>query len=177
VPLRMGGGRFNVFEPRPYKGGLNDQRRRGVSEDLAPHTHVGIVILLAHPGTGWVDRGVEAFHLGDYVTAYREFLPLAQQGDARGQFGIGGMYYDGLDRPQDYVQAVKWFSLAAAQGLAVAHLLLGTQIQKGQGVPQDYAQALIWFRLALPRERLMRSTCLAACTLLAMDSPGLCVKR
>jgi hypothetical protein len=148
VPLRMGGGRFSLFESRRIRRAQMTQRHRSMSEGW--HLILMWVLLFCLPSLargGWTE-GLEAFDLGNYATAYREFLPLALQGDAKAQFGIGAMYYDGLDRPQDHVQAVKWFSLAAAQGLAVAQYLLGTQYRKGQGVPQDYAQALIWFHLA-----------------------------
>jgi len=52
---------------------------------LAPHIMWVSLFLLAHPGTGWGTVGVEAFHLGDYVTAYRR-VPTAStsQGDAQG---------------------------------------------------------------------------------------------
>jgi hypothetical protein len=144
----MGGGRFSLFESRRIRRAQMTQRHRSMSEGW--HLILMWVLLFCLPSLargGWTE-GLEAFDLGNYATAYREFLPLALQGDAKAQFGIGAMYYDGLDRPQDHVQAVKWFSLAAAQGLAVAQYLLGTQYRKGQGVPQDYAQALIWFHLA-----------------------------
>ena len=39
--------------------------------------------------------GLTAYKSGDYVTALREFRPLAEQGDANVQFQIGWMYYKG----------------------------------------------------------------------------------
>ena len=36
--------------------------------------------------------GVEAYQRGDYATAYKEWLPLAEQGYAGAQFNLGLMY-------------------------------------------------------------------------------------
>ena len=57
--------------------------------------------------------GVDAFAQGDYATAYREFLPLAEQEDADAQFNLGVMYYKGEGVLQDYVQASAWWKLSA----------------------------------------------------------------
>jgi hypothetical protein len=64
--------------------------------------------------------GVDAYNRGDYATAYREFLPLAKQGDAKAQNNLGVMYDNGLGAPQDYAEAVRWYRLAAEQGVAEA---------------------------------------------------------
>ena len=43
--------------------------------------------LLFSAGSAWADfdDGVAAYKRGDYATAYREFLPLAEQGHAQAQ--------------------------------------------------------------------------------------------
>ena len=60
--------------------------------------------------------GWEAHERGDYATAYKKWLPLAEQGDTFAQFNLGLMYYKGEGVPEDYVRAFAWFNLAAAQG-------------------------------------------------------------
>jgi TPR repeat protein len=102
------------------------------------------------PSLTWAgaDEGFAAYQRGEYRTAHRLWLPLAQRGDVRAQGALGGLYADGRGVPQDYVEAVKWFRLAAAQGLAVAQYALGMLYRNGQGVPQDAAEAAQWFRLA-----------------------------
>ena len=47
------------------------------------------------------DAGAEAFHRGDYASAFREFRPLAEQGDAFAQIFLGGMYAKGEGVPED----------------------------------------------------------------------------
>ena len=43
------------------------------------------VLLLAAPAWGDFDDGQAAYERGDYETAFEEFLPLAEQGDALAQ--------------------------------------------------------------------------------------------
>ncbi len=73
--------------------------------------------LTAPAWAGW-DEGVAAHQRGDYATAFREFRPLADKGNAKAQFMIGLIYlyhYKGQGVPQDYVQAHMWFNLAASR--------------------------------------------------------------
>ncbi len=55
-----------------------------------------------------------AYAQKDYATALRLLRPLADQGNALGQFNPGNMYYNGQGASQDYAQAHMWFNLAAA---------------------------------------------------------------
>ena len=60
--------------------------------------------------------GTDAYDRGDYETAFKEWLPLAEEGDALAQYNLGVMYANGQGVPQDYIQASMWVNLAAAQG-------------------------------------------------------------
>ena len=102
--------------------------------------------------TAWADtpeqqfqQGLEATKRGDYQTAFKLWLPLAEQGDAQAQFNLGLMYENGRGVKQDYFEAVKWYRQAAEQGLALAQYNLGLKYAKGQGVRQDKGQAKEWF--------------------------------
>ena len=80
--------------------------------------------------------------------AARLFRPLAEQGDALAQFGLGLMYRDGKGVPQDTQEAVKWYRKAAEQGDAQAQFNLGLMYSNGQGVPQDFIRAHVWYSVA-----------------------------
>ncbi len=80
-----------------------------------------VSLSLAAPGVaGPFEDGRAAYNSGDYATALRLWLPLAEQGDAIVQFNLGLLYYWGRgglqDSVQDYVEAHKWFNVAAAGG-------------------------------------------------------------
>ena len=92
--------------------------------------------------------GWDAYERQDYKTAYKLWLPLAEQGDADAQVLLGVMYGKGQGVPQDYKEAVKLWVLSAEQGNAKAQKQLGLMYAEGQGVLQDYTLAHMWWNLA-----------------------------
>ncbi len=61
-------------------------------------------------------EGCDAYERGDYDTAFKEFQPLAEQGEMVAQWSLGVMYERGRGVPKDSVQAYRWYTLAASQG-------------------------------------------------------------
>ena len=92
--------------------------------------------------------GRDAAMRGDYETAYKIWLPLAEQGDSGAQINLAILYHRGLGIPQAYKKAVKWYQLSAEQGIAQAQSNLATMYSLGTGVPQDSKEAVKWSRLA-----------------------------
>src|SRR5271165_4439770 len=85
---------------------------------------------------------------GDYATELQILRPLAEQGNALAQLGLGVMYANGQGVQQDYAQAVVWYRKAAEQGDARAQFGVGLMYANGHGVPQDYVRAHMWFNIA-----------------------------
>jgi hypothetical protein len=94
------------------------------------------------------NKGLAAYQSGDYVTALREFRPLAEDEHACAQHHLGFMYAKGEGVPQDDKTAVKWYTLAAEQGYAGAQTNLGLMYYTGRGVLQDYVYAHMWLHIA-----------------------------
>lgn len=92
--------------------------------------------------------GETAYERGDYTTAFREFLPLAQEGNHVAQHNLGVMYVQGQGVPRDFAEARKWFRKSADQGFADAQNNLGFMYYSGHGVPINYAEAMKWYRKA-----------------------------
>ena len=90
----------------------------------------------------------------------------AEQGDAKAQFMLGGIYYSGQGVTQDYGEAMKWYLKAADQGNADAQFLLGVIYFNGQGVTKDTAEALKWLRKSAAQGKT------AAINLLRLWGPG-----
>jgi len=109
---------------------------------------VTIAFLQSGPAWAGLDEGVAAWERSDYAAALRELRPLAEQGNAVAQFGLGLMYAHGLGVPQDHREAVKWYRLAAQQGNAVAQFGLGVMYAGGLGVPKDDREAVKWVHRA-----------------------------
>ena len=99
------------------------------------------------------DEADAAYQRGDYATAIREMRPLAEQGNARAQYGLGVMYDKGRGVPQDYAEALQWYRKAAEQGYALAQNNLGAMYEDGAGVPQDSVNANRWDDLVGSRFR------------------------
>ena len=56
-----------------------------------------------------------AYARGDYATAFKIWLPLAEQGSAQAQLNVARMYERGEWVAQDKQAATEWYSRAAAQ--------------------------------------------------------------
>ena len=93
--------------------------------------------------------GLSAFNAGDYATAFANWWPLAQRGDAKAQASLGFLYYSGKGVGRDDRQSLLWFNRAADAGQPTAQFFLGLQYFYGRGVPRDLAQAYSWCDIAL----------------------------
>jgi TPR repeat protein len=140
---------------QPYLGRANTTARPGPGQlttclSLIRMAAVVILLLSARQSAAADDfrSGLSAYNSGDYVAAFRDWLTLAERGDASAQAGIGFLFHKGLGVSQDDVEAAYWFEKAAEQNQAEAQLLLGTLFFFGNGVPQNYVMAFAWCEIA-----------------------------
>ncbi|MDB0074067.1 ankyrin repeat domain-containing protein, partial [Planktomarina temperata] len=96
----------------------------------------------------FLQKGIDAYEVGDFARAIKELTPLADQGDVNALNLLGYLHESGQGVPQDYVKAMRLYRLAADQGFAIAQNNLGTMYVEGRGTPKNYPQALKWYRLA-----------------------------
>lgn len=94
---------------------------------------------------GSFDAGLKALDRGDYKAAFKEFIELAEQGNATAQFTVGAMYEGGDGVQRDYTQALNWYLKAAGQGHTMAQQNIGGMYVNGRGVSQDQKQATSWY--------------------------------
>jgi TPR repeat protein len=106
-----------------------------------------LFVVLAVPAAADFATGLAAYQKGDYATAAKEWMPLAEQGDAPTQYNLGLLYLDGHGVPQSPAEAVKWFKRAAEQDYTDAQHNLGAMYGSGQGVKRDYIQAYKWLNI------------------------------
>lgn len=92
--------------------------------------------------------GLSAYNRGDYLIAMGIWRPLADNGDARSQAGLGFLFLRGLGTDTDTTLARSWYEKAANQGQAEAQLMLGMMYFFGQGVPKSYIWSYAWCELA-----------------------------
>jgi len=92
---------------------------------------------------GWV-----AYKKGDYKTAYKEWLPLAEQGNMSAQHNIGHLHFNGLGVTKDERKARSWYRKAAEQGYGGSQEVLGDIYLYGWGALSDYEKAMYWYKKA-----------------------------
>jgi TPR repeat protein len=107
-----------------------------------------LTIGLVAPVLSDFQAGQDASNRGDYATAFREWKPLAEAGDADAQYNLGYLYEKGRGVPKDFAEAMKWYGKAAKQGDARALGNIGYLYEKGLGVAKDYAEAFKWYQKA-----------------------------
>ena len=84
----------------------------------------------------------------DIVKDTPQIIRLAEQGDTKAQYRLGGIYFFGVGVGEDKAKAAEWFHKAAEQGYAEAQYSLGALYVAGLGVAQDYSKAKQLFREA-----------------------------
>ena len=95
-----------------------------------------------------LDDGFDATKRRDYKTAYKLWLPLAEQRNAIAQFNLGAMYDQGKGVFQNVMIAFNWYKLSAEQGYLKAQFNLGEIYREGEFVTRDFGKALKWYRLS-----------------------------
>jgi hypothetical protein len=86
-----------------------------------------------------------AYERKDYAVALKEFMPIAEQGNAEAQLYLGKMFMLGQGILKDPDQAVKWFKASAEQGNADAQFFLGSYYL----LPHlNVAEGVKWLRLS-----------------------------
>ena len=94
------------------------------------------------------EAGMDAYNAGDFQTTLKNWIPLAEQGDARAQIHVYMMYSHGEGVTQNDKEAMRWLRLAVEQGDARAQLELGAAYMTGLSVTRDFKEAMKWYRLA-----------------------------
>ncbi len=121
------------------------------------------VVVLVWPmaGVTALSDGYAAAQRGDYETVYREWLPLAEAGDAGAQYIVGMFYQLGKGNPKDYREAENWYRMAAEQGYTNAQVALAVMYTLGEEVAQDFREAARWLGMAAEQGNPVAQTMLA----------------
>ena len=88
--------------------------------------------------------GLSAYNAGDFERAAQIWAPLAAEGDANSQSGLGLLYYSGFGVRRDFDLARNLFLKAAEHGVVQAQMFLSYIYYFGHGVRRDYKLAYMW---------------------------------
>jgi uncharacterized protein len=122
------------------RGAEMDQFQKQIVAALAA---VGVV--LATSSYAEYADATKAYNRGDFVTAYREYLALAEAGDVRAQGTVACMLQAGEGVSRDPAQALPWYQKAAEKGLEPAQYSLAHAYENGVGTERDLVKALTWY--------------------------------
>ena len=78
----------------------------------------------------------------------REWVQMAEQGNAEAQCALGNCYMQGKGVTKDPAEAVRWYRKAADQDLPEAQNNLGYCYREGAGVDKDMSQSFYWYEKA-----------------------------
>jgi TPR repeat protein len=81
-------------------------------------------------------------------TDFTRSLRLAEQGDAKAQLLVAGLYRAGKGVARDEAASLRWYRIAAEKGLAEAQFELAKAYDTAVGGPRDPFEAVRWYRLA-----------------------------
>lgn len=94
-----------------------------------------------------VDRTVK-----DLTLSRHYYRLAAEKGNARAQYLLGKMLYQGRGGPRDYDEAFRWFGRAAEQGNREAQVQVGKIYYRFLDAPPDYVKAYKWLTLGGDRD-------------------------
>jgi TPR repeat protein len=109
-----------------------------------------VMLLAGLALAGPLEDGQAAYTRGDFATALSLWQPLADQGNAEAQLGVGRLYDNGEGVTQDYAAAMKWYRAAADQGSPEAQFAVGQMYEMARGTVEDLVEAASWYKLAAP---------------------------
>lgn len=112
-----------------------------------------LVLLLTAPRSAFADleAGLEAKKRGDYETAYKELLPLAEAGNAEAQYRIVDVIFAifrDTTKAETFGKAFYFLELAAKQGHTEAQRHLANYYM-ATGEPDNFDKGIIWAQRAI----------------------------
>ncbi len=127
--------------------------RKKICASVLLRVVLGVFVLGATPSAGFADmrEGIEAYKRGDYGTALKSWLPLAEQGNANALFNVAQLYRSGKGVEKDIPTAERFYIEAAERGHVAAQGNLGTLYYFAFPDSPRIADAMKWWTEAATR--------------------------
>ncbi|MDO8289868.1 MAG: tetratricopeptide repeat protein [Parvibaculum sp.] len=93
-------------------------------------------------------QGVEAYDKGDFATAFKIWLPLAQQADLAAMRNVALMLREGKGTARDPKRALWFYEEAGSKGFTLAQINAAFMHMNGDGVTKNLEAAAFWFHTA-----------------------------
>lgn len=89
-----------------------------------------------------------AFESGDYQSAFKLLVPLAEAGEVEAQSNLAWLFKNGAGTEQNDEKAAFWYLKAAQQGDAYAQFNYARMLEQGKGVGLNEEEAVLWLMKA-----------------------------
>ncbi len=97
------------------------------------------------------DLAMKYYNDGNFLMAFRIWLPLAKDNITDAQFYTAMLYDMGKGVPKNSKQAVHWYQKSALGGNHHAQHNLGVAYADGEGVTRDLTKAIYWWQRSASR--------------------------
>lgn len=88
------------------------------------------------------------YKMGQYESAFEQYLELAEEGSRQGMLNVANMYAQGQGVEQNQEKAFQWYLRAADSGDSISMVEVAMAYEEGRGAVLDKNEALRWYRRA-----------------------------
>lgn len=88
------------------------------------------------------------YKMGQYESAFEQYLELAEEGSRQGMLNVANMYAQGQGVEQNQEKAFQWYLRAADSGDSISMVEVAMAYEEGKGTVLDKNEALRWYRRA-----------------------------
>ena len=105
---------------------------------------IAVILLLGNAAFADYKAGKAAYDAGDYQTAYNEWLPLAEAGDAKAAHNIGLLYSKGEGVKLNWQKAQYWYLIADIYGYSTSQINIAKILLSGKLLKVYIKEGLCW---------------------------------
>jgi TPR repeat protein len=88
------------------------------------------------------------YKMGQYESAFQQYLELAEEGSRQGMLNVANMYAQGQGVERSQEKAFQWYLRAAESGDSISMVEVAMAYEEGQGTVPDKVEAISWYRRA-----------------------------
>lgn len=88
------------------------------------------------------------YKMGQYDSAFGQYLALAEEGNRQGMLNVANMYAQGQGVEKNHEKAFQWYLRAAESGDSISMVEVATAYEQGLGTGIDTNKAENWYRQA-----------------------------
>ncbi|SNC75908.1 hypothetical protein SAMN04487881_3150 [Marinobacter sp. es.048] len=89
------------------------------------------------------------YKMGQYDSAFEQYLELAEEGSRQGMLNVANMYAQGQGVEQNQEKAFQWYLRAAESGDSISMVEVAMAYEEGRGTVPDKSEAIGWYRQAV----------------------------